>query len=78
MIPVSRVMDGLSRASIEIWALNGLVSSGDLKLGSDDNPHSVWFDLIRSGPVKISSGGLLPVPVIPDAGAGEPMPSTTT
>jgi hypothetical protein len=58
MILTSRIQVGIARAAIEIWALNGLSANGDFKLGSDENPDSMWIRMLSQEPTtEVSEGG---------------------
>lgn len=78
MISLGRIQVGIQRAAIEIWAINGLLPSGDLKLGLDAPGSSMWLDMLRAAPVDLSQGGAQPEPQTPAAGSGGAPPSTST
>lgn len=59
MMPVDKIQLGLARASIEIWSLNGVISTGDHHLGDESAPSSMWLDLIRGPDVDVTLGGNL-------------------
>jgi hypothetical protein len=57
MIPVNKVMLGISRAAIAIWAINGPIALGDLKLGVDmDKMESMWQSIAGTGEGKPEAG----------------------
>lgn len=76
MIATSRVETGIQRAAIEIWAINGLLPSGDYKLGGDGPGQSFYLDLLRKEPVDLSQGGAQPEADPATTSGGSP-PSTS-
>jgi hypothetical protein len=46
--PISRILFNMSKAAIEIWAVNGLISSTGLLLGASPEIQSEWITMLRS------------------------------